>query len=280
MLGALVIVFREVIEAGLIIGIVMAATRGVPRRGRWIVAGVAGGLVGAAFVALFAGSIARAFQGSGQEIFNASILGTAVVMLMWHNAWMASHGRQIAHEMKQVGIDVSEGTKPLTALAIVVGVAVLREGSEIVLFLYGIVAAGTSASALFTGGLLGIAAGAGLSALTYFGLIAIPSRYIFAVTTWLIALLAAGMAAQAVQFLDNAQVLTALDSVVWNTSWLLSAGSILGRLLHTMIGYDDRPTQMQLIVYASTLLLMWLLARYAGARSNHMRDQTLAAAER
>ncbi len=266
MLGALIIVFREVIEAGLIIGIVMAATRGVVGRGRWIVAGIGGGLLGACIVALFAGAISQAFEGAGQELFNASVLATAVVMLMWHNAWMARHGREIAAEMRSVGAAVSEGAKPLTALAIVVGLAVLREGSEVVLFLYGIMAAGTSGSALLAGGLLGIAAGAAFTALTYFGLLAIPNRYIFSVTSWLIALLAAGMAAQSVQYLNNAGLLVALDRTVWNTSWMLSEGSIVGRMLHALIGYTERPTEMQLLAYIGTLFAMFLLMRIARPR--------------
>jgi high-affinity iron transporter len=230
MLGALIIVFREVIEAGLIVGIVMAATRGVPDRSRWIMIGIGAGVLGAAIVAMFAGVISEAFQGAGQELFNASVLGVAVIMLMWHNAWMARHGREIADEM---------------------------------LFLYGIMASGTSGSALLVGGLLGIAAGAAFSALTYLGLLAIPSRYIFSVTSWLIALLAAGMAAQAVQFLTNAGLVVALDRTLWDTSWLLSEKSIFGRLLHTLIGYIDRPTEMQLLVYVATLFAMFLLMRIA-----------------
>jgi len=265
MLGALIIVFREVLEAGLIVGIVLAATQGVGGRGRWIAIGIGGGLAGAAIVAAFAGVISEAFQGSGQELFNAAVLAIAVVMLMWHNAWMARHGREIAAEMRNIGTAVSEGARPLTALAVVVGLAVLREGSEVVLFLYGIVASGTSMGSVFIGGLLGIACGAAFSALTYFGLLAIPQRYIFAVTTWLIALLAAGMAAQAVQFLNNGGVLTAFDNTMWDTSWLLSEGSIPGRLLHTLIGYTERPTGMQLVVYVGTLLAMYLLMRLARA---------------
>jgi high-affinity iron transporter len=275
MLGALIIVFREVIEAGLIVGIVMAATRGVIRRGRWVGFGIGVGVLGAALVALFAGAISQAFEGAGQELFNASVLGIAVVMLMWHNAWMARHGREIAEEMRNVGAAVSQGAKPLTALAIVVGLAVLREGSEVVLFLYGIMASGTSSSALLAGGLLGIGAGAAFTGLTYVGLLAIPTRYIFSVTSWLIALLAAGMAAQAVQFLDNAGVVVALDRTVWDTSWLLSQGSIFGRLLHTLIGYTERPTAMQLLVYIATLLAMYLLMRLARVSPR----QRVAAAE-
>jgi high-affinity iron transporter len=263
MLGALIIVFREVIEAGLIVGIVMAATRGVPTRGRWIGFGILGGLVGAAVVAIFAGAISQAFEGAGQELFNASVLGIAVIMLMWHNAWMARHGREIAEEMRTIGTAVSEGAKPLTALAVVVGLAVLREGSEVVLFLYGIFASGTSGSALLTGGLLGVAAGAAFTALTYYGLLAIPNRYIFSVTSWLIALLAAGMAAQSVQFLNNAGVVVVFDRTVWDTSWLLSDSSLFGKLLHTLIGYTERPTEIQLMTYIATLFAMFLLMRLA-----------------
>jgi len=269
MLGALIIVFREVIEAGLIVGIVMAATRGVPDRSRWIMIGIGAGVLGAAIVAMFAGVISEAFQGAGQELFNASVLGVAVIMLMWHNAWMARHGREIADEMRRVGTAVSEGAKPLTALAIVVGLAVLREGSEVVLFLYGILASGTTVSSLLTGGLLGIAAGAAFSALTYFGLLAIPNRYIFSVTSWLIALLAAGMAAQSVQFLNNAGLVVALDHTVWDTSWLLSEGSIFGRMLHALIGYTERPTEMQLVVYVCILIAMFVLMRVARYSPRH-----------
>jgi high-affinity iron transporter len=271
MLGALVIVFREVLEAGLIIGIVLAATRGVPDRGAWVGLGVGVGALGAAIVALFAEAISGAFDGSGQELLNAGVLGVAVVMLMWHNAWMARHGREMAAEMTTVGEAVIAGQRPMTALAVVVGLAVLREGSEVVLFLYGIVAAGTSASSLFIGGALGLAAGAAFTALTYYGLLSIPARHIFTVTTVLIALLAAGMAAQAVQFLDAAGMIDVLGNRLWDTSGWLPQDGIVGRLLHTLVGYTDRPTELQLIAYLATLAAMaaltWVAAPARSARA-------------
>ncbi|HXA21073.1 MAG TPA: FTR1 family protein, partial [Acetobacteraceae bacterium] len=176
MLASLVIVFREVIEAGLIVGIVLAATRGVPRRGWWVTSGIVAGTLGACIVAGFAGELGALFNGSGQELFNAAILLVAVGMLTWHNAWMAGHGRELAREVRAVGSAVAEGRRPLTALAVVVGVAVLREGSEVVLFLYGIFATGgTTVGAMVTGGALGVALGAAMSALLYLGLLAIPA---------------------------------------------------------------------------------------------------------
>jgi high-affinity iron transporter len=271
MLGSLVIVFREVIEAGLIVGIVLAVTRGIPGRGLWIMGGVLAGVAGAGVIALFAERISGAFEGSGQELLNAGVLGLAVVMLMWHNAWMARHGREMAADMAALGRDVSAGQRPLAALACVVGLATLREGSEIVLFLYGIVATGTSSGALLAGGVLGLAAGAAFAALTYCGLLTIPTRYIFTVTGVLIALLAAGMAAQAVQFLDAAGLINVLGQRMWDSSGWLPQNSLIGKLLHTLVGYTDRPTELQLIAYVATLAIMALLMRMAAPPSSAER---------
>jgi high-affinity iron transporter len=261
-LPALLIVFREVFEAGLIVGIVMAVTSGVPARGRWIAGGVAAGVLGACVVALFTGGLSQLFGGSGQELFNAGILSFAVLMLGWHNVWMARHGRELAAEMRAAGEAVVEGSKSLFALAVVVMIAVLREGSEVVLFLYGVAAAeGGAGVGMVVGGFLGLVLGSLVCLLTYFGLIIIPTRYLFAVTSTLITLLAAGMAAQAIAFLEQANILTAFDETVWDTSWILSDGSYLGRALHTLIGYVDQPTAMQLMVYAATLAVITLLMR-------------------
>ncbi len=262
MLAALIIVFREVFEAGLIVGIVLAVTGSVQHRMRWIGGGVLAGVVAACLVAAFAGALSELFEGMGQELFNAAILSVAVVMLTWHNVWMARHGKEIAGEMRAIGQAVAEGSKPLLALAVVVGVAVLREGSEVALFLYGVAASdGGSALALTTGGVLGLLLGGAVCLLTYFGLMRIPPRALFATTTVLITLLAAGMAAQAVAFLERANWLTSLDAVMWDSSWLLSETSIAGRALHTLTGYTDQPTQMQLVVYLAVIAVTFLLMR-------------------
>jgi high-affinity iron transporter len=270
-LAALIIVFREVFEAGLIVGIVLAVTGSVAHRFRWIGGGVLAGVVAACLVAAFAGALSQLFEGMGQELFNAAILGVAVVMLTWHNVWMARHGREIAVEMRAIGQAVAEGSKPLLALAIVVGIAVLREGSEVVLFLYGIAATdGGSALNLTIGGGLGLLLGAAVCLVTYLGLVRIPPRALFATTTVLITLLAAGMAAQAVAFLERANWLTSLDTVVWDSGWLLSEASIPGRALHTLIGYTDQPTQMQLLVYLAVITITgWLMRLTAQVRGGH-----------
>jgi len=266
MLAALLIVFREVFEAGLVVGIVMAVTAGVAGRGFWIGGGVIAGVLGACLVALFTGGLSELFGGNGQEVFNAGILAFAVVMLTWHNVWMARHGRELVAELRAAGEAVVAGSKSLLALAIVVAIAVLREGSEVVLFLYGVAAAQGGANwAMAAGGVVGLFLGASVCLLTYLGLVTIPTRYLFSVTSALIALLAAGMAAQAIAFLEQANIVTALDETVWNTSWILSDSSFLGRALHTLVGYVDQPTAMQVVVYAMTLFIIVVLMRLFAA---------------
>ena len=270
MLAALIIVFREVFEAGLIVGIVLAVTSSVPNRNSWIGGGIVAGVLAACLVAAFAGALSQLFAGMGQELFNAAILGIAVMMLTWHNVWMAHHGREMTGELRAVGQAVADGKKSLLALAVVVGVAVLREGSEVALFLYGVAASdGGSASSLMLGGLIGLALGVAICLLTYFGLMRIPPRALFATTTALITLLAAGMAAQAVAFLERANWLSALDTVVWDSAWLLPEKSILGRTMHTLTGYTDQPTEMQLLVYAAVLLMTYMLTRMTGSQSSN-----------
>lgn len=262
MLAALIIVFREVIEAGIIVGIVMAATKAVQHRGQWIAGGVVAGFISACLVALFIEVITAAFAGMGQELFNAMVLGIAVIMLTWHNVWMSKHGREIAAEMMAIGKAVVAGSRTLFALAVVVGIAVLREGAEVVLFLYGIIAQEGGANyGIFTGGVIGLLFGALVSVLTYRGLLKIPGRYLFAVTGLMIAFLAAGMAAQAIGFLEQADKVTLFNTALWDTSNILSDSSLLGKVLHTLIGYNDRPTGMQVIVYVATLASTYILMK-------------------
>lgn len=261
MFGSLLLVFREALEAALIVGIVAAATRGVRSRGRWIGGGIALGVLGAVLVAVFASRISDALSGSGQEWFNASVLFAAVAMIGWHVAWMSKHSRELAAQMKAVGRDVSSGSRPMTALMTVVAIAVLREGSEIVLLGYGLFAGGSSTNGLALGGALGLLAGVLLGYAIYFGLLKVPVRYFFSATNGLLVLLAAGMAASAAGFLTQADVLHAWTTPLWNSTWLLSDGSLAGRTMHVLTGYTAQPSGIQLIFYGVTLVVLIVAMR-------------------
>lgn len=266
MFGTAVIVFREVLEAALIIGILAAATRSVPGRSRWLLGGLAAGLAGSALVAASTDAISAIASGVGQELFNAGILGIAVLMLAWHNIWMASHGKALAISAKTTGNAIQDGRQANSVLLVVVGLAVLREGSETVLFLYGISAAEVSGAAqMLLGGVIGILAGVCVGYAMYAGLLRVPMRWFFTATGVLVLLLAAGMASQAAHFLIQADVLPSLAAPIWNTSAMLPEHSIAGTLLHSLAGYDPRPAGMQVIFYAITLATIALGMRLANS---------------
>jgi len=257
MLGAAIIVFREVLEAALIIGIIAAATRGLPRRGLWIGSGILLGVGGACVVAALTGFIANLASGMGQEVFNAGVLCVAVAMLAWHNIWMSAHGRELASMARQTGQAVTSGAEPVTVLLVVISMAVLREGSEVALFLYGIFAqGGVSATGMATGSLLGLAAGAVLGIALYAGLLRIPMRWFFGVTSALILLLAAGMAGQAARLFIQIGWLPALADPLWDTSGWISLSSLGGNLLHALVGYDPQPTGMHVLAYVVTAIVI------------------------
>lgn len=267
MLATLIVVFREVLEAALVVGIVTAATRGVPGRGRWIITGSSAGILGAVAVALFASEIASLVHGYGEELFNATVLFAAVAMLAWHNIWMSRHGRAMARELGQVGAQVKGGGRPMQALALVCAIALLREGSELVLFLYGIVLAGDVTFAqMALGGALGLAAGAGVGAGLYLGLLTIPTRHLFGATSMLLLLLAAGLASQGAAYLVAANVLPSLGNSLWDSSSLLAEHSVAGQVLHVLAGYTARPEGIQLVFYLGTLAVVAALMRVVSAR--------------
>lgn len=270
MLATAIVVFREVLEAALVIGIVAAATRGTPFRARWISAGGALGVLGAIIVALFANQISMAAEGVGQEIFNATVLFAAVILLSWHNVWMAKHGREMAQHAGSLGKAVAAGTEPLYALATVVGVAVLREGAEVVLFLYGMAASIGGTGQIVFGGGLGLAGGALIGFALYYGLVKIPMRYFFAVTGWMILLLAAGMASLGARYLVQADVLPSFGEAIWDSSWLLSERGIVGEIMKTLVGYTAQPMGIQFVFYFGTIaivgsLMVWTARQLASA---------------
>jgi len=257
MISSMVIVFREMLEMVLVVGVLLAATRGLSGSRLWIGLGVFGGLLGAAFLGVFMEQMEASFDGDGEFIFNAAVLLLASALIAWTVFWMSKHGRAMSQRMKQVGGSVKSGDLPYTALAIVALSAVMREGSEAAFFLFG-AAQGIAEDgwSMLFGGLMGAGAALAAGSLLYLGLIRIPLKRLFSVVGWLLMLLAAGMASQAAANLVMIEWLPPLVDPLWNSSALLSTDSTLGELLHVLVGYDDQPSALQVIVYAGSLALM------------------------
>ncbi len=263
MFAAALIVFREVLEAALIVSVILAATKGVHNRLRMIFSGVVAGCMGSLIVALFTTQLSNAFSGFGQELFHAFIMFAVVGLLSWHIIWMQRHGREMVIEMKEVGAAVAAGKKSLFALAAVVALAVLREGSEVVLFLQGMAASGDVQN-LMGGLVLGIAAGVTAGWLLYIGFLKLSLKHLFSATNVVLMLIAAGMAARGADKLIQAGMLPSLYDNVWDSSAILPESSLPGQFLTALVGYIAQPNAMQLVFYGVTvagILILWRLQK-------------------
>lgn len=271
MFGVALLVFREVLEAALIVAVVAAATRGVPQRGTFVGGGIALGVLGALIVAAFIDFIGGMLDGTGQEVFQATVLLSAAVMIGWHVTWMAGHAREMVQHMQRVGDQVRAGSSSVAILLGAVALAVLREGSEIVLYLYGMAAGGVNQMGFFVGIPVGLAIGVAVGFALYFGLLRIPMRYFFTVTNWMLVVLASGLASSASVFLVQADVLPALHAGLWDSSWLLTNHSIVGQALHILAGYDARPMGIQLLFWLATFAVLSVGMRFM-AHHAHSTD--------
>ena len=139
------IVFREALEAALFIGVMAAATKGIPKRSQWLFLGLLVGVLGSLILAFGMGYINDWAQGTGQDWLQVVILGLAFMMLTWHIVWSQKHGREMVQTARELGHSVQYGKKSLAAIAIAVSMIVMREGAETVLFVSGAVAANAPA---------------------------------------------------------------------------------------------------------------------------------------
>ena len=261
MLSTAIIVFRESFEVAIVVAILMAATRGVAGRGRWIAIGIAAGVVAAAILGFFADRLDQWIAGKGSELVHAAFLALTVLMIAWTVLWIKAHGRAIASDAKRLGAAVHSGEKPLWALAIAVGAASVRDGSELVVFLYGLALSQelTLANAL-AGAVVGLGIGAGLGVLMYQGILRVAPKHLFVVVSIFLSFLGAGMASQAASLLISADVLPALVDPVWDLSETLPETSTAGLLLKAIFGYASRPAASQLLAYAAAFLAIALIA--------------------
>ena len=264
MFSIAVIIFREIFEISLIISVLLVATKGMAGRLKWVWLGLLGGTIGSVIVACLAEKITNLAAGMGQELMNAVTLMIASVLIGWTVIWMRRYGRFLTQHFKAVGQSVSCGEKPLYTLAIVIALAVLRDGSEIVLFAYGILASGQSYISMVSGSFLGLISGAAVGAALYFGMVKISPRALFSITSWMLILLAAGMASQAVGFLQAGGFISVLSSTVWDSSKWISDNSLLGNILHTLVGYNAQPSIMQLVIYMTVFFAITVILKFYG----------------
>lgn len=249
-----IVVFREVLEIALILGILTSASKEIVNRGRWILGGLFLGIIASILLALFTDKISSSLDGMGQEFFNGLILLSASFMIGWTVLWMQKHAKSLSGELKRLTHSVKEGRKPLYALSIVVLLSVIREGAEIVLFSYSYFVSGVGIYQIIVGIVAGLFCGSLLGLALYFGLLKAFGRYFFLISSWLLIFFASATASSGIRFWGDAKIVDPIIDPFIDLSSTLSQQSILGKFLHITIGYIDKPSLAQIITYFTVLV--------------------------
>lgn len=268
MLAPLLIMFREGVEAALIVGIIGAYLRQTGRRHlmRPMWAGVALATLLCVALGVLLEAVGRDFPQQQQELFSAVVAGVAVAVLTGMVFWMRRAGRSIRAELHdKVDLAAASGRSWNGALVGMAFFAVAREGLETVVFLLATFQQRLGWQAP-VGAALGYAAAIAVGVALYAGAVHLDLRRFFRWTGAFVIVVAAGLAANALGAAHEAGVWNALQQPVWSTHGLVSNTSTLGMALRGLVGYTDRPTLGQVVVYWAYLVPTLALFLVGGRR--------------
>jgi high-affinity iron transporter len=280
MIQTLLIMWRETLEAALIVGILLTYLgRSGQRAGmRWVWLG-AGAAVAAAVACAAAsrGAIAM-LDPDTQEVLQAGILFVAVAVLSWMIVWMNRHARAIRGDLHQKADRALAGGR-LVGLATIAFVAVFREGVEAVLFLWGVVLerASLAVMPLLAAGVAGALLAVATAWLFFRGFSFLSLPTFFRVTGVLLVFVAAGLLASGVNKLIALDYLPPIVPQVWNTSWLVRDGSAVGAILGALMGYRSRPSLLEVLVFVAYFPpMLWALRRRVSSPPSSRAPHTAA----
>ncbi|WP_028228824.1 FTR1 family iron permease [Paraburkholderia ferrariae] len=266
------IVWRESVEALLVVGILHAwlkngdadARRGLP----YLWGGVALGLLAAVGLGAALVGFTEVLSGDAQDYFQTAMVLVACVLIVQMVLWMKQHGRTLKRDM-ETSLEQTARDANWWGVTVLVALAIAREGSETVIFLYGLGfgQSGHVDASQYLAVLIGLA----LAFLTFYvlqlGGKVFSWRQFFRVTEIMLLFLGAGLFQSGVDKLIDKEILPTLVDQVWNSSALLDDSSTFGSLVATLTGYRAHPALMNLIAYAAYWLVVGFLVRRAGARA-------------
>jgi len=257
-----IIFFRESLEIALLLGVIFAATNKIYNRNFYVGIGLIIGIILSILLAIFTKKISTSFNGLGGDIFNIILLTIAIFLMGGTLIWMKEKSYELTNNIHKVSKDIEQSNQSKWILTGVITSCILREGSEIVLFTYGLLAGKEVNQMELLGGIsLGISLGLISGFSLYYGLVKISGKYLFKVSEILLMFIAAGLASSLANLLIQAGFITALDYPIWDSSWLVKDNSILGEILCVTMGYTSRPSILQLIFFVATIIIINLLTQ-------------------
>lgn len=263
MLGQVVfIVWRESIEALLVVGILFAWLQQHPeaesgRKYLWLGVGI--GLLAALALGGVLLGFAELFDGEQQDYFQIGMMSIAAALIVQMVLWMRRHGRTLKHDLEH-GLTQQAHSKNWWGMVTLVALAIAREGSETVVFLYGMGAAQSGLQWLSFASSAAI--GLALAFLTFYALQA-GSKYVswrtfFRGSEALLLLLAAALVVNTLERMIGLGWLPPLFQPVWDSSAILDESTPMGGVVAALTGYRSHPALMVVIgmaLYWSLIML-------------------------
>lgn len=265
------VMWRESVEALLVVGILynwLSRTPGAESGRRWLWAGVIAGLVFAGLLGLGIYS-AQELLLDWQDQFQTAMVLVAAALIVQMVLWMRVHGRTLKRDLEH-GLTLKLQQRNWWGVAVLAALAIAREGSEAVVFLYGTLAAAPASDLP----MMGLAAVGGLlAALATFWLLQLGGKFMtwprfFRITEALLLLLAASLVVTGAEKMQALEWLPALKDGLWDSSWLLPDMGRIGGLVAGITGYRAQPSLMTVLVYAGYWLLMLALMRRSRPKPN------------
>lgn len=261
MLAAVLLAFREGLEAALIVGIVLGALNKMGARQRqrsvWLGVGLAAWLsfgvaVGLTFIGI-------ELDGIAEQIFEGATMLIAAGVLTWMIFWMQYQGRRMKGELEAEVRQALVGGAGwgLFGLSFI---AVFREGVETALLLTAN-AFNSSATDTLIGTLIGLALAVGAGWLLFATTVRLNTRQFFRVTSVVLIVFAAGLVAHGIHEFNEAGLIPAVVEHIWNTNRIVPQESQLGSVLTTLFGYNAMPSLTELLGYVTYFVVVWLGAR-------------------
>ncbi|KGC47374.1 FTR1 family iron permease [Burkholderia pseudomallei] len=267
----LFIVWRESVEALLVVGILYAwlkngddeARRGLP----YLWAGVGAGLLMAVGLGAALVGFTEVLSGDAQDYFQTAMVLIACVLIVQMVLWMKQHGRTLKRDMER-SLQKSTQDANWWGVAVLVALAIAREGSETAIFLYGL---GFGQSGHVDGSqMLAVLIGLGLAFLTFYVLQLggkyFSWRHFFRVTEIMLLFLGAGLFQTGIDKLIDKEILPLGIAQLWDTSAILDDSSTFGSLVSTLTGYRAHPSLTNLVAYVAYWAIVYLLFKRAARR--------------
>ncbi len=258
MLANYLIGLREGLEAGLIVGILVAYLSKLGGRsllGRlWIGVGIAVALSLAVGAALTWGPYALTDE--AHELLGGVLSLVAVAMVTWMIFWMGSHGAGLSRELR--GRVDAAVDRSWFALVLLGAISVGREGIETALFLWANVSGGSDPVLGTLGALLGIATAVVISWLISKGFVRFNLSAFFTWTGLFLILVAAGVLAYGVGELQEAHVFPD-GAHAWDLSAVIPRSGWLGTVLGGIFNFTPAPTWAQVIAWIAYIVTAVLL---------------------